>query len=140
MARRNDVRRIHAPRNKNLGDINMRKFKTHAAQGEVNLTLVNSMPENLKAFAAEKDHYIIGHSESGNHHVLERKAVDMFDGGKTPAGMQILYAIVKEPTEVKQLRDSTPHDTIALDKGDIVRITPALDYNPYAKEIERARD
>ena len=118
----------------------MRKFTKHAAQGEVNIVLVNNMPENLSAFASEGDYYIIGHSESGNHHVLDRDDVDMFDGGKTPSGMQILYAIVTAPTEVKQLADSTPHEKIGLNEGDIIRITPALDYNPYADEIARSAD
>ena len=118
----------------------MRKFNKTAAQGEVNITLVDSLPEGLSSITTDDTHHIIGHSESGNHHVLERSAVDMYDGGKTPAGMQILYALVKNPTEVKQLRDSSPHDTIGLNQGDIIRITPALDYNPYAKAIERARD
>ena len=118
----------------------MRTFKQSAAQGEVNIRIVQSIPEGLVEFPPEGDHYIIGHSESGNHHVLERESVDMYDGGKTAAGMQILYAIVKTPTEVTQLRSGTPHDTIALNVGDKIRITPALDYNPYAKAIERARD
>jgi len=118
----------------------MRKFGKTAAQGEVNLTLVDELPDDLTAFQADGPVYIIGHSESGNHHVLERDAVDMFDGGKTAAGMQILYALVKKPTKVKQLRESKPHETIDLDQGDIVRITPALDYNPYAEMIQRSAD
>lgn len=118
----------------------MRIFNERSAQGEVNITLINNMPKDLKPLKAEGDHYIIGHSESGNHHVLERKHVDMFEGEKTKAGMQVLYAIVKEPTKVKQLRDGNPHKVIDLNKGDIIRINPSIDYNPYAKAIERARD
>jgi len=118
----------------------MRKFKKSAAQGEVNVMLIDTIPPGLKAFEPENGFYIIGHSKSGNHHVLEREHVDMFVGEKTPAGMQVLYGIVKSPTEVKQLRDSQPHETIGLNEGDMIRITPAIDYNPYAKAIERARD
>ena len=118
----------------------MREFKKAAAQGEVNLTLIDAMPKDLSPFDADGDQYIIGHSESGNHHVLDRKHVDMFIGEKTSAGMQVLYAIVKEPTKVRQLRDGSPHETIDLDAGDIIRINPSIDYNPYAKAIERALD
>lgn len=118
----------------------MRKFEKTAAQGEVNITLIASIPKDLKPFEPENGAYIIGHSESGNHHVLEREHVDMFVGEKTSAGMQVLYGLVKSPTEVKQLRDGKPHETIALNEGDMIRITPSIDYNPYAKAIERARD
>jgi len=118
----------------------MRIFKKAAAHGEVNILLVNSLPEDLTEITTNDDHHVIGHSESGNHHVLERKDVRMFDGGKTPAGMQILYALIENPTNVKQFRAGSPHDTIALDKGDVIRLTPSLDYNPYAKLIERSRD
>jgi len=118
----------------------MRIFKKTSAQGEVNIMLVPTIPHGLAAFEPEGDFYIIGHSESGNHHVLEREKVDMFVGEKTGAGMQTLYALVKEPARVRQLRDNDPHEVIALNKGDMIRISPSLDYNPYAKEIERARD
>ena len=118
----------------------MRKFDKTAAQGEVNITLVKSMPAGLTPFASEGGYYVLGHSESGNHHVLERDHAEVFDGGKTAAGMQILYALIKETTEVKQISAGSPHDTIGLNAGDIIRITPAIDYNPYAKAIERARD
>ena len=118
----------------------MREFKKSAAQGEVNVTLIDSIPNGLEPFEPENGVYIIGHSESGNHHVLECKHVDMFVGEKTQAGMQVLYAIVNEPAEIKQLRDGQPHEAIALNKGDMIRINPAIDYNPYAKAIERARD
>jgi len=118
----------------------MRNFKKTAAQGEVNIKLIEKLPVGLSLFDADGEFYIIGHSESGNHHVLERECVDVFVGEKTTAGMQVLYAIVKEPTKVRQLRDGSPHETIDLDAGDILRITPSIDYNPYAKMIERARD
>ena len=118
----------------------MRTFTKTAAQGEVNITLIEAIPSGLSEFKPEGDFYIIGHSESGNHHVLERAPVDIFIGEKTHAGMQVLYATVKEPTKVRQLRDGSPHGAIDLNKGDMIRITPSIDYNPYAKEIERARD
>lgn len=118
----------------------MRKFTKTAAQGEVNIQLIAEIPEGLTPFEPEGDFYIIGHSESGNHHVLERGPVDVFIGEKTSSGMQVLYGLVKSPTRVRQLRDGNPHDTIALNTGDKIRMWPSIDYNPYADAIERARD
>lgn len=118
----------------------MRAFKKTAAQGEVNITLVDAIPEGLAPFKCDGEHYILGHSESGNHHVLDRESARVFVGGETPSGMKILYAIIDKPTKIQQLAAGNPHETIGLNAGDVIRITPAIDYNPYAKAIERARD
>lgn len=121
----------------------MRNFDKTAAQGEVNFEIVENLPEGLKPFEATGPHYIIGHSESGNHHVLERDDVEVFTSHeKTPSGMEVLYAIAKNPTTAKQTGTGSPHGEIAFNAGDVIRITPSIDYDHYAKEraIRRAAD
>lgn len=54
------------------------------------------------------------------------------EGGITAAeraGMAILYAIVKEPTEVKHLRGTDTHKALGLDPG-IYEIRPAREFSP----------
>ena len=118
----------------------MRKFSIVASQGEVNFKIIGAMPEGLAPFDATGKHYIIGHSENGNHHVLERSDVDIFKGGKTSAGMQILYALVNVATSVKQTSTGTPHAPITFDAGDIVKIWPSVDFNPFTDAISLAQD
>ena len=121
----------------------MRKFKTPAAQGEVNFEIISKLPEGLSPMKSEGGNFILGHSESGNHHVLLERDVQVFETSeKTPDGMAVLYALVKNPTTALQIGGATPHGEIAFNEGDIVRITPAIDFDPYAEEraIRRAAD
>ena len=71
---------------------------------------------------------------------MERDAVDMFYGGKTQSGMQILYAIVKKPTSLSNVRGVDPHKRIQFNEGDKVKFWSSVDYNPYTEEIARAAD
>ena len=121
----------------------MRDFKHTAAQGEVNFELVDKMPEGLKPFETKGDHYILGHSESGNHHVMDRSDFDVFVGEDTTSdGMEILYALVKNPSSARQISSGNPHGEIKFDAGDVVKIYPSIDFDPYAEEaaIRRAAD
>lgn len=119
----------------------MRKFEKFAAQGEVNIQIVDELPPDLKPMQAENGFYVIGHSETGHHHVLDRDKADVFLGEKTSDGMQVLYAIVKSPdTALTHQRGTDTHAGIAFSEGDIVRFWPSIDYDPYAELIRRAAD
>ena len=80
---------------------------------------------------AEGPHYIVGHSETGHHHVMDRETCDVMTGPAkaNPEGMSILYAIVKEPTEVKHLRATDTHKSLNLTPG-IYEIRPAREFSP----------
>src|SRR5690606_36409086 len=77
----------------------MKSFKITAAQGEVNIRRVDAMPDGLNPVAPERGVYIIGHSESGNTHVIDAPGVTVMERTKAvPAGMRMLYAIVEKAT------------------------------------------
>ena len=68
----------------------------------------------------EGNAFIVGHSETGHHHVMERDTVEVYakPGTEQSAeGMDILYAIVKEPTEVRHLRSFDTHKSVTIPKG-----------------------
>lgn len=80
------------------------KREIMGAQGEISFfRCEGAMPDGLVAMA-EKDmagRPIISHSESGNHHVLDR-AIAVMEKPDAPEGMRILYALLDEPTALIQ--------------------------------------
>ncbi|MEM6493894.1 MAG: hypothetical protein AAF650_05890 [Pseudomonadota bacterium] len=89
------------------------------AQGEVKIYLLEGeMPSGLIPLN-DQDRLgrpIIGHSESGSHHVLER-AVKVFEEPNPPRGMRVLYALLDEPTALLQDDPSHPHEAQTLPMG-----------------------
>lgn len=112
-----------------------------AAQGEVYVRKVQSLPKGkMNPVGSERKFLIVGHSERGHHHgfhddgsveVLERTE-------KVPAGMKILYAIVKNPTALIQDAPNA-HESIALDPG-IYELRISREYNPFAEQARQVRD
>jgi len=81
------------------------------AQGEIRIYRIDAIPADAKPVAKESGHYIIGHSETGHHHVLEAERVEVFE--RTEEGMRVLYAILETPGDLRHLRGHythRPHD------------------------------
>lgn len=118
----------------------MKTFKISAAQGEVNVRRVNNVPDGLVAVNADNGNFIVGHSESGHHHMLPAEAgVSVMEQVKNvPEGMKVFYAILKNPTHLRQ-DASTPHERITLDPG-IFRISISREYDPFAEQARRVAD
>src|SRR4051794_297036 len=94
------------------------KRQVIAQQGEAKVFRIDALPKDMVTKAPEynaQGHAIISHSETGHHHVVAGADV-MERTDNVPAGMAILYAIVKEPTALRQDAPS-PHGEVALDPG-----------------------
>jgi hypothetical protein len=94
------------------------KFLTTAAQGELCFTRIAALPKDIvtEPLALENGRFILGHSETGHHHVLERTAnAEVVRVKNPPAGMNILYMILSAPNSVQHLRDHDTHEAIALE-------------------------
>ena len=114
--------------------------KVIGQQGEVNVSLIGAVPPNAVTTTLERDsagRIIVSHSEKGHHHVLGAD-VDVLARPNAPAGMQIIYAIVKDPTSLSQTA-AAAHDEIALEPG-FYEIRIAREYNPFADEARRVAD
>jgi len=120
--------------------VNMSKsFRVAAAQGEVNVLKINAMPKGLTLVGVKNGVFIIGHSESGNTHVINAAGVTVMERTKdVPAGMRMLYAIIERPTELRQ-NASTPHETISLDPG-IFLFRISREFDPFAEQARRVAD
>lgn len=114
-------------------------FKFAAAQGEVNIKRIDSLPEGLTELHPEKGVFIVGHSESGNSHVLDAPGVRVLERTRdVPVGMRMLYAIVENPTVLRQ-NAASPHETIAVDPG-LYSFRISREFDPFTAQARRVED
>jgi hypothetical protein len=116
------------------------KSATHTnAHGEVGFFLITGGAPDLTGFTkadATEQGYIVGHSESGHNHVLERGDVEVMEG--TVDGMKVLYALLREPLELKQTAGA-PHAKQVVQPGAYF-ITNNVEYNPFTEQARRVAD
>lgn len=113
--------------------------ETIGAQGEISIFRVANVPDGLVPMAEKdkKGRPIISHSESGNHHILDR-AVAVMERPNPPAGMRILYAILEEPTALIQDADE-PHGSHELPAG-TYEFRIAREFDPFSEQIRQVAD
>ena len=79
--------------------------------------------------------WIIGHSETSHHHVMDRAPVQIVER-EAPIGVRILRLIVAEPVACEHLRRFDTHAPVNLTPG-IWEVRTARDYDPLAKIARR---
>ena len=88
-------------------------FKKIVAQGEITVIRLGGVPRDKKlpgvAMKAEGKNFVIGHSKTGHHHVIEAKGASVSVLDKQPEGMRVLRAILEHPTSLDHLRDHDAH-------------------------------
>lgn len=109
-------------------------------QGEVYIRRVDSLPAGVKLtpVKAEGGNLIVSHSESGAHHVLDPRHVDLMERTDPAEGLRMLYAVVKEHTSLRQTA-AVPHEAADLDPG-IFEMRLSREFNPFEEEIRRVAD
>lgn len=115
-----------------------------AQQGEAKVFKISEAPADFSSLAPLADTTetglpIISHSESGHHHVLDRPDIEVRERTENvPTGMRILYAIVKEPTALKQ-NANVPHQPVNLEPG-LYEFRIQREYDPFAEQARRVAD
>jgi hypothetical protein len=105
-------------------------------QGEVSIYIAQgALPPGLEPHAPvdKQGRPIIAHSESGNHHVLERP-VKVY----AQPGMDTLYALLEQPTALIQDAPN-PHGQHSL-PACIAKFVINQEYDPWSEEIRRVAD
>lgn len=123
----------------------MKTFNKVAAQGEITLVRLGDAPNRAakiigKPLAMETGKLIIGHSETGHHHVLEHTrgaSVTVLD--RAPEGMRILHAILDEPNKLIHERGHDTHETIELQPGEY-EFRIAREFDHYAELARQSAD
>jgi hypothetical protein len=86
---------------------------------------------------AENGVFIVGHSETGHHHVMTMERAEFFRDPKAPAGMSVLYAILDEPKELIHQRDFDTHEPVLHQPG-MYQFASGREFDHYA-ELARAQ-
>lgn len=104
---------------------------TELIHGENAIVPTNELPSNLAWH--EENMSIIGHSETGHHHVLQptkgsKAELAELDGK--------LYIRITGQADVSHKKSHDIHETVKLDEGTYV-VTHKTEYDPFA-QIRRA--
>jgi hypothetical protein len=124
----------------------MKTFTKIAAQGEITIIRVGGMPATCaelpagcSALKPEGGKFVIGHSETGHHHVIDAKGASVGVMERTPQGVRILHAILQNPTSLEHLRDHDTHEPIKLEPGEY-EFRIGREYDPYSELARQQAD
>lgn len=123
----------------------MMTFKKAAAQGEISIHRVGPLPTDrtipagYTALSPEGGKLIVGHSETGHHHVLDAGCGSVAVMDKPPEGMRVLLALIEKPTALTHLRPTDTHAPIMLEPG-AYELRIAREYDPYEKLARQVAD
>lgn len=110
------------------------------AQGEITVFRIDGeMPTGLVMHTEidKRGRPIISHSESGNHHILDR-AVMVMEKPDAPQGMRILYALLEDPVSLIQ-DASDAHGSHDLGAG-LYEFRIAREFDPFSEQIRQVAD
>lgn len=112
-----------------MSNIESVDFINKAAQGEVRLFRVSKLPDNLKKVEAIAGKFIVAHSETGHHHVIEADDdVEFYDNVEDDLES---YLVVKSiiAKQLVHLREFDTHKTLNIPQG-IFKIRHAREATP----------
>jgi hypothetical protein len=121
-------------------------LKNYKAQGELSVIPVTAdkIPGVSRTSPADKvlrdkdGSFIVGHSETGHHHVLDANAVDiMFADVKD--NIESFFVRVRETTQLTHRRPTNTHAPVDLEAGQYYEIRGAREYDAVANANVRIR-
>lgn len=93
----------------------MRTFVNSAAQGELYFTRIDILPVGLiQVEPDETGHVVVGHSETGHHHVMDAETVQMY---RLPEELYECFLKVDSATMLNHLRDYDTHEPLQFEPG-----------------------
>ena len=109
----------------------MRTFQNQAAQGDLFIRRIDKLPAGLKPMTTEAGKYIVAHSETGHHHVIEaRPHVTVFaTDDPLVSYLQVVEATDAMETVIEHLRNFDTHESIKVGAGNY-EIRRQREYTP----------
>lgn len=92
-------------------------FENTAAQGELYIVRVEALPDNVVLETPKDRVYIIGHSETGHHHVIKDTHGLSFYKTTDPF---TCYLSTENPVALEHLRDFDTHSSLVIKPGKYV--------------------
>lgn len=109
-------------------------------QGEVRIEPIAAVPVcETRPVIAKGGVIIVGESESHHHHVLDAAGVTVMERTTdVPEGMRILYAIVEQPTKLRQTAGN-PHGEHVIAPGRYA-VHIKREFNPFLEQARMVAD
>lgn len=107
----------------------MKTFTKMAAQGDVLIERIETLPKGLKEVAPENGGYVVAHSETGHHHIIEaRPTVRMY---RLPEEIYEAFLVVEgdEAIDLQHKRSFDTHETLTISPG-TYRVRRQREYVP----------
>lgn len=98
------------------------------AQGDILIVPCDVIPANAKPATVEHGVYIIAHSETGHHHVIERTRAEVFEAADD-AFVAYIRAL-GDGAEITHERPFDTHETVALEPNRTYRVHRQREYVP----------
>lgn len=106
--------------------------------GELLILPVDELPEVKEVYTG--DRYIVGHSETGHHHLAVTQAKDALTVYRpVGADSQDLYLRVSAPAKIEHQKTHDRHADIDLPEG-VYLVRPKNEYDPFDKIIRQVQD
>jgi hypothetical protein len=84
------------------------------AQGDMLIIPIKTIPGSAKAAVAEGKHFILAHSETGHHHVIERTKAEVYEAADDAF---IAYVKALALADITHQRPFDTHETVQLTPG-----------------------
>ena len=111
------------------------KFHEVAAQGELTITTLSHSPTNVGLPVTPVDgKLIVGHSETGHHHVVDASCAVL-----TRLDEFTAYLEVNSSTQIDHLRGFDTHPSIALQPG-MYEFRTGREFDPFDEIIRASGD
>lgn len=98
------------------------------AQGDILIIPIKAIPKTAKAAVAENGHFIIAHSETGHHHVIEKSRAEVYEAADD-AFVAYIRAL-GDGAEIEHKRPFDTHETIALSPNQSYEVRRQREYVP----------
>lgn len=109
----------------------MKTFINCAAQGDLLIRRIKSVPENAAPISAEHGRFVVAHSETGHDHVIEaRPSVRLYTTGDPMVSyLEVIESTDAAETLLEHLRSFDTHETIVIPPG-VFEVRRQREYTP----------
>lgn len=110
------------------------------SQGEIDAYKLSRLPAGVKKVIPENGHYILGHSESGHHHVVKEHPGINYYASDNPlvSYLEVIEVTDKVETILEHLRSYDTHQPIGFDVGiyEILNLVEMGEDNLWKKAVD----
>lgn len=98
------------------------------AQGDILIIPIKAIPAGAKPAKATGGHFVVAHSETGHHHVIEKARAEVYE-----AADDSFIAYIRtlgDGAEIEHKRDFDTHETVGLEPNSTYEVRRQREYVP----------